>query len=40
MDTVRPRAIGVRSAWARRGRQPGFARLAPPRWADTVRDLM
>jgi hypothetical protein len=33
VDTVRPKAIGVRSAWARRGRSPGLVRLAPARGA-------
>ena len=38
MDTVRPKAIGVRSAWALRGRWPGFVRLAPARGVDAVRE--
>jgi hypothetical protein len=40
MDTVRPEAIGVRSAWARRRKWPGFVRLAAASGAGTVRDLM
>jgi ubiquinone/menaquinone biosynthesis C-methylase UbiE len=39
VDTVRPEAIGVRSASVRRGKWPGFVRLAPARGAGTVRDL-